>query len=376
MTATEPTRSAPQTPPALDAERAERFAEHLMELTTGGMLSHLIGIGHRTGLFDALASGPADSPTLARRANLHERYVREWLGAMATGGIVSYDPGEGSFTLPAEHAVCLRGSTAANLAPFTLAVAHLGEHLDELEEAFRHGGGVPYERFRPRFTEIMDGMSRGVFDDQLISGIVPAVPGLAERLSAGARVADIGCGTGHSVTLLAAEYPASTFTGYDFASDALDRGRAEVAERGLANASFQALDIVELPTDPPFDVVFAFDTIHDQAEPARVLRRVHDALVPGGRFVMLDTRAATELADNLDNPFAPLLYSVSTLHCMTVSLARGGAGLGTVWGEQLARRMLAEAGFTDVAVSEVPDDPLDSVYSCRRPEPVTDRTTR
>ncbi len=353
--------------PELDDAKVEEFAGRLFDLTTGGLLSHLVGIGHRTGLFDALAGTPATSAELARRANLDERYVREWLGAMATGGIVTYDPATRAFTLPPEHAVCLRGSTSTNLAPFTLTVAHLGEHLDELIEAFRHGGGVPYERFRPRFTEIMDGMSRGLFDDQLVSGILPTVPGLPERLTEGVRAADIGCGTGHSVNLMAAAYPASTFVGYDLAPDALARGRAEAGEAGLTNVSFTELDVVELPTEPPFDVVFAFDTIHDQADPARVLSRVHDALAPGGTFVMMDTKAATDLADNLDNPFAPLLYSVSTLHCMTVSLARGGAGLGTVWGEQLARTMLAEAGFTDVEVHDVPDDPLDAVYVCRRP---------
>ncbi|WP_019816562.1 class I SAM-dependent methyltransferase [Saccharomonospora saliphila] len=364
MTATPPQRAETG---ELDTDRVEEFAGRLQEFITGGMLSHLIGIGHRTGLFDALGRGPATSHELAERAGLNARYVREWLGAMATSGIVTYDPTTLTFTLPAEHALCLTGDRATNLAPFTLATAALGEHLDEVTTAFREGGGVPYERFRPRFTELMDGMSRGLFDEQLIDGLLPMTGDLPRRLTEGARVADIGCGTGHSTNLLAAHFPASQFVGYDFADDAVERAGAEAADMGLSNVSFAAYDIVHLPLDPPFDAVFAFDTIHDQAEPARVLRRVYDALAPGGYFVMMDTRAATDLADNLDNPSAPLLYSISTLHCMTVSLAQGGAGLGTVWGEQLARTMLRDAGFTGIEVNDVPDDPLDSLYVCRKP---------
>ncbi|WP_007026417.1 class I SAM-dependent methyltransferase [Saccharomonospora iraqiensis] len=373
MTATPPQQAPART--ELDTERMERFAGRVQEFVTGGMLSHLIGIGHRTGLFDALARGPATSSELADRAGLNKRYVREWLGAMATGGVVEYDARTLTFTLPPEHALCLTGTRSTNLAPFATGVAVLGEHLDELTTAFREGGGVPYERFRPRFTELMDGMNRGLFDDQLVDGILPLTGDLPARLAEGIRVADVGCGTGHTTVLLAAAYPASTFVGYDFAGDAVGRARAEAGEYGLDNVSFEVLDVTRMPVDPPFDAVFAFDTIHDQAEPARVLRRVFEALTPGGYFVMMDTRAATDLVDNLDNPNAPLLYSISTLHCMTVSLAQGGAGLGTVWGEQLARTMLTDAGFVGTEVHEVPDDPLDSVFVSRKPgEPPAQRT--
>ena len=126
-------------------------------------------------------------------------------------------------------------------------------------------------------------------------------------------------------------------------------------------------DAARLPTDPPFAAVFAFDAIHDQADPAGVLRRIHDALEPGGVFAMLDIKAASALEDNVGNPLAPWLYGVSTLHCLTVSLAAGGAGLGAVWGEQRARQMLAEAGFADVTVHDVPDDPIDFLYVAIRP---------
>lgn len=351
----------------VDEQRVEEFAGKLFELTTGGMLCYLLAIGHRTGLFVAAAQGPATSAELAERAGLNERYVREWLGAMATGGIFTYDPGTASFALPPEHAICLTGGGSANLAPLALMTVHVGEHVDGVIRAFREGGGVPYEAFRPRFTDVMDAMSRGLYDEQLVTGILALTGDLPQRLTSGIRAADVGCGTGHAINVLAEAYPASSFTGFDFGADAIEQAKAEAAQRGLSNATFEVCDVEQLRVDRPFDAVFAFDAIHDQAAPATVLRRVYDALVPGGYFVMMDIKASSDLAGNMENPLAPMLYAVSTLHCMTVSLARGGAGLGTVWGEQLARTMLTDAGFTGIEVHDVPDDPMDSIYLCRKP---------
>jgi SAM-dependent methyltransferase len=167
---------------------------------------------------------------------------------------------------------------------------------------------------------------------------------------------------------MAQAYPASTFVGYDLSAEAIDRARTEAAELGLTNATFEVLDVTQLPAAPGFDAVFAFDAIHDQAEPATVLRRVYEALAPGGVFFMVDINASSDLQSNLDNPLAPMLYAVSTLHCMTVSLAAGGAGLGTVWGRELAERMLAEAGFLDTTVRDAPGDPLDLVYVTYKPD--------
>ena len=349
----------------LDEARVEEFAGRLMELYTGGMLTYLVDIGHRTGLFAALAEAPATSAGLAARADLQERYVREWLAAMATGGILDYDPGSGSFRLPAEHAACLTGRGSANLAPLSRLDTHLAKHVDAVARAFREGGGVPYAEFRPEFTDVMDALGRGVFDELLLDGYVPLVPGLAERLATGARVADVGCGTGHALVLLAAAYPASTSVGYDLAPDAIARARSEAA--GLAKLSFEVRDVARLEVERPFDVVFVFDAIHDQVDPAAVLARIHAALVPGGTFVMVEPRASSNLEDNLGNPFAPMLYATSTLHRMTVSLASGGAGLGAVWGEQAARAMLAEAGFGEVTVHEAPGDPLNAVFVTSKP---------
>jgi SAM-dependent methyltransferase len=187
------------------------------------------------------------------------------------------------------------------------------------------------------------------------------------RLRAGARVADVACGSGHALVVLGRAFPASTFVGYDLDEEAIARARAEAAAEGLGNVSFEVRDIARLHVDEPFDAVFVFDAIHDQADPSGVLDRVYEALVPGGVFVMKEPRVSSNLEENVGNPFAPLMYATSTLHCMTVSLAQGGAGLGTAFGEQLARRMLADAGFADVTVHQAPGDPPDGVFVTSRP---------
>jgi SAM-dependent methyltransferase len=351
---------------APDDAEVEAAGERVFRAYVESMVGLLIDLADRTGLLATMTAGPGTSQELADRAGLQERYVRECLGGLVTAGIVTYEPVARRYTLPPAFAACLTGAGSGNLAPLSRITTLLAPHVEGVADAFRHGGGVPYERFRPAFTNVMDGLSRGVFDDQLVPAMLPNVPGLTERLREGARVADIGCGTGHSTVVLAQAFPDSTFDGFDLADEALDRGRAEARERGLDNVDFQVQDVAELPTDRSYDAVFAFDVIHDQAQPAQVLRAVHAALAPDGVFVMMDTNCATALEDNLGDPFAPWLFGVSTLHCMTVSLARDGVGLGTCWGRELATEMLHEAGFTDVVLHEVPDDPVDLLYVARR----------
>jgi SAM-dependent methyltransferase len=352
---------------AFDENRAEAFAGQLLGTYTAAITTYMIDLGRRTGLFDAAAQGPATSAELAERAGLQERYVREWLGAVTSAGIATYDPDTSIYTFPVEHLACLTGDDENNLAPMSAACTHLAHFVAPVGDAFRHGGGVPYEQYRPDFTDVMDGMSRPMMDGILIDKVVPLTGDLVGQLESGIMVADIGCGTGHTTNLLARAFPVSTFLGYDLAADALERGRNEADSWGLANVTFEELDVAALPPEPTLGAAFAFDAVHDQADPAGVLARIFDALAPGGTFVMFDIRASSHLERNLENPLAPLLYGVSTLHCMTVSLACGGAGLGTVWGEELALEMLAEAGFVDVEVHEAPGDPMDSVYVARKP---------
>jgi SAM-dependent methyltransferase len=350
--------------PKLDRQRVQDFARKLFGHYTSGILTLLVHVGHRTGLFEAAAKGPGTSQDIADRAGLHERYVREWLAAMATGGVIDYDPASGTFTLPPEHAACLTGTSSRNLAAGSQNLPMLGKRLPRVIESFRNGGGVSYSEYRPDFTEAQDASWRLLYDGLLIKSFLPAVKGLPERLKAGIRVADIGCGTGHAVNVMAREYPASRFIGYDFGEDAIARARAEAREMGLGNARFEVLDVTRLAPEPKFDLITSFDAIHDQRDPAAVLRRIAGALAPDGIYFMMEPKASSRLEENIGNPFAPYIYGMSVLHCMTVSLAEGGAGLGTAWGEQVARRMLGEAGFGSVEVTDAPG-PQNSIYVCR-----------
>jgi SAM-dependent methyltransferase len=358
MTATE------TTPTGFDPAKAEAFAGRLTTILSGGLLSCMVDIGHRTGLFAAAADGWATSDQLAARAGLTERYVREWLGAMTTSGIVEYDQASDAFRLPTEHAALL--ITPTGLAPLATATTVLSKHVPQIVQAFREGGGVPYAAFAPEFTDAWDAVGRGAFDTLLLAGYLPLAPGLADALTAGARVADVACGTGHVLVLLARAFPASTFVGYDLDEHAIARARAEAAGAGLANVTFEVTDVARLTVATPFDVVFVFDAIHDQVEPEAVLARIRDALVPGGLLFMREPRAGNTLAENLANPMAPVLYSVSTLHCLTVSLAHGGPGIGTAFGEQRARQMLSDAGFGEPGVHPAPGTPFDAVYVTRK----------
>jgi ubiquinone/menaquinone biosynthesis C-methylase UbiE len=192
------------------------------------------------------------------------------------------------------------------------------------------------------------------------------VPGLVERLEAGIDVADIGCGSGHAINLMAQAFPNSRFTGYDFSEDGVRRGEAEAAALGLENAGFEAKDVGNLEADGRFELITAFDTIHDQAQPRKVLEEIAKALRPHGTFLMVDIAASSNVEENIEHPLGPTLYAFSCLHCMTVSLALDGEGLGTPWGEQKAVELLAEVGFDQVDVRQVDGDIFNNYYGASR----------
>jgi 2-polyprenyl-3-methyl-5-hydroxy-6-metoxy-1,4-benzoquinol methylase len=207
--------------------------------------------------------------------------------------------------------------------------------------------------------------SKDMAEQLLVDQVVPLVDGLADRLKGGISVADVGCGSGHHLNVLAAAFPASTFVGYDFSDEALAGARSYAEARGLANVRYELRDVADLAGTGPFDLVTAFDAIHDQAHPAAVLEGIARALAPGGVFLMVDIHASSHPHENIALPGAPFIYGISLLHCMTVSLAQGGLGLGAAWGEQTALRMLKQAGFDDVAVSTLDGDPINSYYVAR-----------
>jgi len=251
------------------------------------------------------------------------------------------------------------------MAPLTGMNTLLAKFVPDIARVFREGGGIPYADYCPEFSEAMDAIGRGGYDQFLVDAFLPMAPGLRDKLEAGALVADLACGSGHAMVLLASAFPASTFTGYDLDEGAIARARREAADAGVTNVMFEIVDVTQISVTEPLDVVFVFDALHDQVDPEGVLAKVHEVLAPDGIFFLREPRAADSLEANLENPMSTVLYSVSTLHCLTVSLAHGGAGIGTAFGERHARRLLTEAGFEDPTVAPAPGDPLDAVYVTR-----------
>ena len=351
----------------LDATKVEAFGGQLLSTMNNGMLTLMISVGHRTGLYDVMSGmGPSTSEEIAAAAGLNERYVREWLGAMTTGRIVECDAEAGTFRLPAEHAAMLtRAAGPNNFASFAQFVAMLGNVEDEIVDSFRKGGGVPYSRY-PEFQRLMAEMSGQVYDAALIVGVLPLVDGLVDLLNQGIDVADVGCGSGHAINLMAQAFPNSRFVGYDFSDEGITQGAAEAKAMGLSNARFEVKDAATLSGPARFDLITVFDAIHDQAQPRPVLKGIADALRDDGVFLCVDVQASSNVVDNIDHPLGTFLYTVSCMHCMTVSLALDGEGLGAAWGEQKAIELLNEAGFTKIDVRTVEGDFINNYYIARK----------
>ncbi|HEY9403080.1 MAG TPA: class I SAM-dependent methyltransferase [Pyrinomonadaceae bacterium] len=347
--------------------RAELFAEKMLGAFNAASVALMTSIGHRTGLFDVMATLPPSTPAgIAGAAGLNERYVREWLGAMTTGLVIEYDADADTYSLPTEHAAFLtRAAVPNNLAVTAQFIPILGAVEDGIVECFRHGGGVPYTSFA-RFHQVMAEESGQTVVSGLLDSILPLAPGLAEALGEGRDVLDVGCGSGRALITLARAFPSSQFTGYDFSEEALGAARREADGLGLTNVRFETRDVTRLGESEAYDLVTAFDAIHDQARPALVLRGIADALRPDGTFLMQDIRGSRHVEKNLDHPVAPFLYTISAMHCMTVSLAAGGDGLGTMWGEETAVEMLAEAGFRKVEVRQLAHDFMNNFYIARK----------
>jgi ubiquinone/menaquinone biosynthesis C-methylase UbiE len=344
-------------PVTFNTEKAEQFAERFIGMLNGGAIALMVSVGHRTGLFDAMEGQPALTSTeAAEKAGLQERYVRECLNALATADIVDYDPATARYRLPPEHAASLtRSASPDNLAVVAQFIPQLASVEDAIVRCFREGGGVPYSAY-PRFHEVMAEDSGQTVVAALIDHILPLADGLTERLAEGIDVLDVGCGSGRAVNLLAQTYPASRIRGHDFSAEAVGRATEEARRKGLGNAFFDVEDAAALEEENAYDLITAFDAIHDQADPARVLANIRRALKPGGTFLMQDIAGTSHVHEDRENPIGPLLYTISCMHCMTVSLAQGGAGLGAMWGKETALRMLEDTGFTNIEVHQLPHD--------------------
>jgi 2-polyprenyl-3-methyl-5-hydroxy-6-metoxy-1,4-benzoquinol methylase len=355
---------------AFDAAKGEAFANRFLSVLNHGSLCMMVSVGHRTGLFDAMRDlPPSTSVEIAAKAGLNERYVREWLGAMVTGGIVEVDPNTNRFLLPREHAAYLsRAAGADNMAVFAQYIGLMGTVEDDIVECFHKGGGVPYSRF-PRFHAVMAEDSGQSVLSSLESHILPLVPGLAERLSAGIQMLDVGCGRGMIMNRLAELFAKSRFTGMDLSSEAIMFAWQAAAEKKLRNIEFIVADLSHFDQTAEyeaFDVITTFDAVHDQKFPLNVLKGIYRALRPDGVYLMQDIKGSSHVHKNIDHPLGTLLYGISCMHCMTVSLAQGGEGVGAMWGEEMTREYLKKAGFSSVQKNELAHDIQNNWYVVRK----------
>lgn len=349
-----------------DNHKADGFADRLVTALNEGALCVMLSIGHRTKLFDHLDSQPPmTSKSLAKQANLNERYVREWLNALVVSNVLEYEPENKTYYLPSEHAAYLtRRSTEGNISVFAQYIPMMGTVEDDIVECFKKGGGVPYEKFS-RFHEVMAEDSGQTVLSSLQEHILPLIPGLTDKLEQGIRALDVGCGRGRALNLLAELYPNSEFVGIDLSQEAIDYATNEADQQGLSNVIFLAKDLSDFDKDNPdeqFDFITTFDAVHDQAKPLNVLKGINNTLKDDGTYLMQDIHSSSEVHKNMDHPVGPLLYTLSTTHCMTVSLAQDGEGLGTMWGREKATELLNAAGFSQIRIEQLEHDFQNDYY--------------
>ncbi|WP_129669531.1 class I SAM-dependent methyltransferase [Phytoactinopolyspora endophytica] len=305
-------------------------------------------VGNRLGLYRALAQGPATPEQFAERSGCHPRYLTEWLRGQAAGGYVNYDPATGEFSLSEEQAFCLADPNGPNVsAAFLIALGYLrAEPL--ITEAFRTGEGVGWHEHDEDVFVGCDAFYRPGYVAELVPNWIPALDGVEAKLTAGARVADVGCGLGSSSVLLAQAYPNSAVVGSDYHAESIELARKKADDAGVGDRATFEVATAQAFTGADFDLVMMFDCLHDMGDPVGAARRVREALTPDGTWLLVEPFAADRVEDNL-NPVGRLYYSGSTFLCVPNALSQsGGHALGAQAGEPAIREVVTEAGFTRV----------------------------
>ena len=352
----------------VDMAKAQKTAEQVFGLLGGALVSAMIYLGDRLGFYRAMQSGePMTSNEIAQRMGLHERWVREWLQGQAAAGLIDYK-GEGRFALSPEAALVL----ADENSPFFLAGGFCAlpaqmAILERLPESFRTGLGLPYDALGPDGARGVERLLAPWYRTQLVPVALPQLDGVVSKLTAGVKVADVGCGGGVAAIEMAKAFPQSAFHGYDISKFALERAEVNKVQAGVTNVTFHNAAREPIPGDASFDFISTFDCLHDMAHPDVVIAAVRKALKPDGTWIIADIHGQPTFEQNLsDNPLAPLMYGFSVLCCMSSAMSEpGGAGLGTLgFPEPVARRMVTEAGFSHFKSHDL-DNPINAYYEVR-----------
>jgi len=301
----------------------------------------LVVIGDKLGLYRAMADGkPVTPDELARKTNLSERYVREWLNAQAAGGYVTYCTKTTTFTLPPEQAAALADPDSAAYVPGLFQViAAMWAGESKATENFRTGEGLEWAHQHPCLFEGTERFFRSSYIGNLIDSWLPALEGVRQKLERGAKVADVGCGLGASTILMARAFPKSQFVGFDYHAGSIDTARQRAASQGVTdNASFEVAKSTEFPGNN-YDLIAHFDCLHDMEDPQGAAKHARRAIAPNGNWMIVEPFASDQPEEN-HNPVGRVFYSASTMLCVPHSLAHHGPALGAQAGEARLRQII------------------------------------
>ena len=350
---------------SVDQAKQEQFVNHAMGDIKGGFMMLMAHLGDRLGLFTALSQRPMTSRELASELNLQERYVREWLSAMACGGYLEYDSDADTFVIPPEHAAVLSvPQSPVFFGGMYQQMQGLWNIMPDLKDRFRTGGGLNLDAYGQDWWDGMERVTAAWSENFMLQEWIPQA-GLQSALEGGAHVADIGCGKGRALIKLAQAYPGITGVGYDLSDSNLAGARRLAREAGVDDRiRFEKHDIHDgLPET--FDTILTFDAVHDFQDPQQAFRLIHRALRDGGAYLLVEYRVGERLEDNL-GPIGAVFYSLSVSYCMTTSLAMEGQGLGTCGlPEDTVREMADRAGFAELTTLPF-EHPFNKVYVARK----------
>ena len=349
----------------LNQEKLETFVERVVLDVGTAMRGGLAYIGDKLGIYKAMAdSGPVTSEQLAELTGLNERYLREWLGSMTAAEYVEHDSEEDTYLLPPEHALPLAdeefpfftGGFIQMVVP-TVTVA------PKVAEAFRNGGGVSQDQYLPDMYEAIERGTAPWYKHHLVPTWIPAMPNVQRRLEDGGTACDVGCGGGLAAITIAKAFPQAKVFGYDIHPGSVERARRNAEEAGVADrVTFEVGGEDNLPSGK-FDFVTTFDVVHDSVDPVGLMTKVRESLSDGGTYLCLEMNASGDVDENV-NPLGRLLYSVSTLYCMTTSLAHDGAGIGACMGQHKAEELAEEAGYGHFRKLPI-EDPFSVLYELK-----------
>src|SRR3954466_8413316 len=357
--------AAIEEPVAVDGEKLEKFVFRAVEEVGATLNAALVVMGDKLGLYRALAGAGALTPTeLARRTGVSERYVREWLNAQAAGGYVEYDPSSCTYTLPPEQTVAMTDDQSPAYLPGFFQLA-LGSVIDSprITESARSGAGVGWHEHNHDVFDGCERFFRPGYNANLIPAWLPALDGVIEKLEAGAKVADIGCGHGSSTILMAQAFPNSTFFGSDYHAGSIATARERAEEAGAPSRVQSDTTAAAEHAGQGYDLVTMFDCLHDMGDPVGAARHVRSTLAPGGTWMIVEPAAGDHVEDNL-NPVGRTYYGFSTLLCTPASLSQDvGLALGAQAGPARIQAVVEEAGFTHFRIAA--QTPFNNVFEVR-----------